>query len=93
MGARCCWPPSPAPPDSPAQHHQSPPHTQHHQSPTPAQTLPTWEGSQVYELQAKGTGRTAFSRGGDGKATLAAALREYLMSEALYALGIPPLAL
>lgn len=45
--------------------------------------------AQAYEIQAKGTGPTPFSRGGDGKATLTSALREYLISEAMYALGIP----
>ena len=47
------------------------------------------DSAQAYEIQAKGTGPTPFSRGGDGKATLTSALREYLISEAMYALGIP----
>lgn len=42
-----------------------------------------------FDLQFKGSGTTPFSRGGDGKCTLAAALREYLMSEAMAALGVP----
>jgi uncharacterized protein YdiU (UPF0061 family) len=41
------------------------------------------------DLQLKGAGRTAYSRGGDGKATLGAALREYVLSEAMFALGVP----
>ncbi len=41
------------------------------------------------DLQLKGSGRTPFSRGGDGKAVLGPVLREYLMGEAMYALGIP----
>ncbi len=41
------------------------------------------------DIQLKGSGRTAFSRGGDGKAALGPALREYLISEAMHALGIP----
>ena len=41
------------------------------------------------ELQLKGSGRTPFSRGGDGRAALGPVLREYLVSEALHALGIP----
>ena len=41
------------------------------------------------DLQFKGSGRTPYSRGGDGKCTLSAALREYLMSEAMAALGVP----
>ena len=44
---------------------------------------------QLVDLQLKGSGRTAFSRRGDGKATLYSVLREYLISEAMYALGIP----
>ena len=42
-----------------------------------------------YDVQLKGSGRTPFSRGGDGKAALGPVLREYLMSEAMHALGIP----
>ena len=41
------------------------------------------------DVQLKGSGKTAFSRRGDGKCALAPALREYIMSEALYALGVP----
>jgi uncharacterized protein YdiU (UPF0061 family) len=40
------------------------------------------------DIQLKGAGRTAYSRGGDGKATLKAMLREYLMSEAMHHLNI-----
>lgn len=42
-----------------------------------------------FDVQLKGSGRTPYSRGGDGKATLKAMLREYFMSEALHHLGIP----
>lgn len=42
-----------------------------------------------YDLQLKGSGVTPYSRRGDGRATLSAMLREYLISEAMYALGIP----
>jgi len=42
-----------------------------------------------FDLHLKGAGRTPFSRGGDGKAVLSAVLREYLISEAMHALGIP----
>ncbi len=42
-----------------------------------------------YDLHLKGSGRTAFSRGGDGRATLNAMLREYIISEAMAALDIP----
>jgi serine/tyrosine/threonine adenylyltransferase len=41
------------------------------------------------DLQLKGAGRTPFSRRGDGRATLGPVLREYLVSEAMHALGIP----
>jgi|TARA_B110000090_G_scaffold178882_1_gene202896 uncharacterized protein YdiU (UPF0061 family) len=41
------------------------------------------------DIQLKGSGQTSFSRRGDGKCALAPALREYIMSEALYALGVP----
>ena len=41
------------------------------------------------DIQLKGSGRTAYSRGGDGKAALGPALREYLISEAMHGLGIP----
>ena len=41
------------------------------------------------DIQLKGSGRTSFSRGGDGKATIGPVLREYLISEAMHALGIP----
>ncbi|MCL4141258.1 UNVERIFIED_CONTAM: hypothetical protein GTU68_044593 [Idotea baltica] len=42
-----------------------------------------------YDLHLKGSGATPFSRGGDGKATLGSAIREYVMSEAMAALGVP----
>ncbi len=42
-----------------------------------------------FDIQLKGSGRTPFSRRGDGRAALGPMLREYLISEALYALGIP----
>ncbi len=42
-----------------------------------------------HDVQLKGSGRTAYSRGGDGRATLGPMLREYLISEAMHALGIP----
>lgn len=41
------------------------------------------------DIQLKGSGRTPFSRGGDGKATIGPVLREYLISEAMHALGVP----
>ncbi|MCH2200203.1 MAG: YdiU family protein [Flavobacteriales bacterium] len=42
----------------------------------------------LYDLQLKGSGQTPYSRRGDGRATLYSMLREYLMSEAMHALGI-----
>ncbi len=44
---------------------------------------------QRFDLQLKGSGRTPFSRGGDGKAPLGPVLREYLVSEAMHHLGLP----
>jgi uncharacterized protein YdiU (UPF0061 family) len=41
------------------------------------------------DIQLKGAGPTPFSRGGDGRAALGPVLREYLVSEAMAALGIP----
>ncbi|MBD7911016.1 MULTISPECIES: protein adenylyltransferase SelO [Clostridium] len=41
------------------------------------------------DIQLKGSGRTPYSRGGDGRAALGPMLREYIISEAMYGLGIP----
>ena len=41
------------------------------------------------DIQLKGPGRTPYSRGGDGRAALGPMLREYIISEAMHALGIP----
>ena len=41
------------------------------------------------DIQLKGSGRTPYSRGGDGRAWLGPVLREYLVSEAMHALGVP----
>jgi uncharacterized protein YdiU (UPF0061 family) len=46
-------------------------------------------GGEHLDIQLKGSGRTAFSRGGDGRAALGPVLREFLVSEAMFALGIP----
>lgn len=48
----------------------------------------TPQGKRV-DIQFKGSGRTPFSRGGDGRATLGPMLREYIISEAMHGLGIP----
>lgn len=42
-----------------------------------------------FDIQYKGSGRTPFSRQGDGRAALGPMLREYIISEAMHALGIP----
>lgn len=42
-----------------------------------------------FDIQLKGSGRTPYSRGGDGRASLGPMLREYIISEAMYALGVP----
>ena len=45
--------------------------------------------NKLYDIQLKGSGRTSFSRGGDGRATLSSMLREYIISESMYYLKIP----
>ena len=42
-----------------------------------------------YDVQLKGSGKTSFSRSGDGRAALGPVIREYILSEAMHALGIP----
>jgi uncharacterized protein YdiU (UPF0061 family) len=42
-----------------------------------------------YDIHLKGSGRTPFSRNGDGRAALGPVLREFIVSEAMHALGIP----
>ena len=44
---------------------------------------------QRFDIQLKGAGRTAYSRSGDGRAALGPMLREYLISTAMHALGVP----
>ncbi len=44
---------------------------------------------QRYDIQLKGSGPTPYSRGGDGRAPLGPVLREYVVSEAMAALGVP----
>ena len=44
---------------------------------------------QRYDIQLKGSGRTPFSRAGDGKSWLGPVLREYILSEAMHRLGVP----
>ena len=45
--------------------------------------------SNRFDIQFKGSGRTSFSRSGDGRAVLGPMLREYIISEAIHALKIP----
>ncbi|MEO1240064.1 MAG: YdiU family protein, partial [Pseudomonadota bacterium] len=45
--------------------------------------------AQRFDVQLKGSGRTPFSRGGDGRAWLGPVMREYIVSEAMAALGVP----
>ena len=44
---------------------------------------------QRLDIQLKGSGQTPYSRGGDGRAALGPMLREYIISEAMHALGVP----
>ncbi|QYR16604.1 YdiU family protein [Corynebacterium glutamicum] len=43
----------------------------------------------LHDIHLKGSGRTQFSRGADGRAVLGPVLREYIISEAMHALGVP----
>ncbi|MFY8327962.1 protein adenylyltransferase SelO [Pseudoalteromonas sp. ZZD1] len=43
----------------------------------------------LWDIQLKGSGATPFSRGGDGRCAIGPAIREYIMSEAMHALGVP----
>ena len=49
----------------------------------------TTKSNKKYDIQFKGSGKTAFSRNGDGRAALGPMLREYIISEAMHGLGIP----
>ena len=46
-------------------------------------------GGQRFDIQLKGSGPTPYSRMGDGRAWLGPVLREYIVSEAMHALGVP----
>ncbi|MBT8120956.1 MAG: YdiU family protein, partial [Gammaproteobacteria bacterium] len=46
-------------------------------------------GGARFDMHLKGSGQTAFSRGGDGRSALGPVLREYLVSEAMEKLGVP----
>src|SRR5690554_8216118 len=43
---------------------------------------------QRFDIQLKGSGRTPFSRGGDGRSPIGPVIREYIVCEAMHALGI-----
>lgn len=47
------------------------------------------QDGQLRDLQLKGAGRTPFSRSGDGRSPIGPVIREYLVSEAMHALGVP----
>ena len=49
----------------------------------------TTKSNKKYDIQFKGSGKTAFSRNGDGRAALGPMLREYIISEAMKGLKIP----
>ena len=49
----------------------------------------TTQTNKKYDIQFKGSGKTAFSRNGDGRAALGPMLREYIISEAMNGLNIP----
>ncbi|MGM7666810.1 protein adenylyltransferase SelO [Microbacterium sp. A93] len=49
----------------------------------------TGPGGHHLDLHLKGSGRTPFARGGDGRAAVGPMLREYIVSEAMHGLGIP----
>tara|TARA_A100001015_G_scaffold83101_1_gene92223 strand:+ start:58 stop:1506 length:1449 start_codon:yes stop_codon:yes gene_type:complete len=49
----------------------------------------TTKSNKKYDIQFKGSGKTAFSRNGDGRAALGPMLREYIISEAMNGLNIP----
>ena len=50
--------------------------------------LPVGNSDELWDLQLKGAGTTAYSRFGDGRAVLRSSIREYLCSEAMHGLGI-----
>lgn len=47
------------------------------------------DNNERYDIHLKGSGRTPFSRGGDGKAVLGPVLREYILGEAMHGLNVP----
>ena len=53
--------------------------------------LGEWQtpGGAIVDIQLKGAGQTPYSRGGDGRSPVGPVVREYLLSEAMHALGVP----
>ncbi|XP_068604379.1 protein adenylyltransferase SelO-like [Brachionichthys hirsutus] len=49
----------------------------------------TNRNGEVWELQLKGSGKTPYSRSGDGRAVIRSSVREFLCSEAMHFLGVP----
>ena len=47
------------------------------------------QNGKMVDIELKGSGRTPYSRGGDGRASIGPMIREYIMSEAMHALNIP----
>lgn len=47
------------------------------------------QNNERFDLQLKGSGRTPFSRSGDGLSALGPVIREYIISEAMFSLGVP----
>lgn len=47
------------------------------------------QNGNLMDIQLKGSGQTAFSRNGDGRCAMGPAIREFIMSEAIHALGVP----
>ena len=48
------------------------------------------KNNQIYDIQLKGSGKTPYSRGGDGKAWLGPVIREYIISEYIFFLKYTP---
>lgn len=53
------------------------------------EVVPEDSPHKTFDIQLKGAGPTAFSRGGDGRSPIGPVLREYLVSEAMHHLGVP----
>ena len=47
------------------------------------------KNGKLFDIQLKGSGKTSYSRQGDGRSPLESVIREYIISEAIFYLGIP----